>query len=207
MSVALQPWTGDFFGNISVEISPLGNKTYHLYDFCGNLLKTVFPNKIIYSYEYDRNGNVVGCGTIDGLYTYMVYDDYGRCIEKRQVDQSKICCPTSKERIERWEYDGLLLTSYSNARGIATYYSYDEFGRKISERYDKREKLFIYDCMGNLCVEKEDDLESSFSFDVEGRLIETSKNGFHLMTYEYDIEGRKSCVHKLTSKGLARACP
>ncbi|MCH9811835.1 hypothetical protein K0U07_03615 [bacterium] len=182
----------DGCGNKIREISPLGNETTFSYDLCGRLLTTIFSDGEAVSNTYDHSGNVIEICYPQGGKVEYEYDSFGRCIIKKQGGIE-----------EHWKYKGLLLDSYIDARGLTTYYYYDQHGRKIKEESEGRIKSYSYDKMGNLCKIEEMDVEAVESFDIEGRVIESSANGFHQTKYFYEEGGRKSKVVKTTSQGDA----
>ncbi|MCH9811761.1 RHS repeat-associated core domain-containing protein [bacterium] len=182
----------DILGNIIKEVSPSGITTKKMYDYDNNIRSIWYPDGTKEWHTYDRDNNIVRSILRDKSIVDFGYDKYGRCIWKKQGELE-----------ERWEYDGVLLQSYTDQRGLQTFYSYDVFGRKVAEECGDRRREFEYDEMGNLCRTIQGDLVVEEVFDIEGRVIETSENGFHQIRYEYNAEGQKAKAIKLTSQGEA----
>jgi RHS repeat-associated protein len=182
----------DTNGNVICETSPSGAKTISEYNIFKKPIKTIFPDGSIITNSYYNNGELKESVDKDGTKTRYVYDALNRLILKQ-----------SELFEERWEYDGRVLKSYTDPSGLVTIYEYDEFLRKISEDCEGRKKEFFYDRMGYVCLTKCGELFNTEEHDTQGRVIQTSQNGFNKISYEYDKEGRKKKAIKHTEDGDA----
>jgi RHS repeat-associated protein len=179
-------------GNLISEILPSGAVTKTTYNIFKKPLTIYYADGSIASNTYYENGDLKESVFQNGEKTSFVYDPLHRLIEKRQGPFE-----------EHWEYEGRVLKKYTNPRGLFTTYESDEFGRKISEDVEGRKKEFFYDEMGFLERVEGGGISSVTVHDIEGRVIETSQNGFNRIRYEYNDEGKKSRAIKTTSEGEA----
>lgn len=182
----------DIAGNCISETAPDGAITKTSYNISGKPLETVFADGSTTTNIYYINGDLKQTTDQGGGVTTFEYDPLHRLVKSKKGEFEEL-----------WEYEGVFLKTHTNQRGLVTTYQWDEFGRKISETLEDRKKEFFYNEQGFLEEVKEGDIYTIHRFDIEGNIIETSQNGFNKITYEYDLEGRKTRAIKMTSQGEA----
>lgn len=191
----------DIAGNCIAETGPDGLTSRTKYNVSGKPVEMIFADGSSICNHYNKYGDLCEVVDLSGKKTVFTYDPLHRITSsiKNKHEHSQ----DDYEFKESWEYEGQLLKSYTDSRGLVTQYLWDEFGRKIAEIYEGRKKEFFYNKQGFLVEEKEAGVSTFQQFDIEGRIIETSQNGFNKISYEYDEQGRKSKAIKITSKGEA----
>lgn len=178
----------DIQGNLVLERSPSGCVTKTYYNVFKKPVRVVFPDGSEIRNIYYKNGELKETVAQDLTKTVYEYDTFHRLISKNK---------------ERWEYEGALLKRYTNEADLVTTYNYDQHGRKIEEICGNRRKEFVYDALGYLERVIQGERVSLQIHDKEGRIVETSENGFNRIRYTYDEEGRKVQAIKTTSAGEA----
>jgi RHS repeat-associated protein len=147
-------------------------------------------SSILHTYALD--GGLKSSILQNGQAIYFTHDVFGRITSKK-----------SALFLEKWTYCPSQLLSYTDQTGLITKYTYDSYGRKISEAIGCRETFFTYDLLGFLSSTQTGPFIKTQICDVEGKVLRQDENNENLTSYTYDDERRKIKVIKTTSAGEA----
>lgn len=203
---AITQFEYDAFGRCIKKTLPTDDVIRYEYDLQGNIVYEELPNGSITRSEYTIFKKPFHVIRADGSEVWSYYSPTGELKETIQADQTRIFYEydplrrlVAKKQAnleEKWEYEGVLLKRHVDPEGLITRYAYDSYGRKIEESCEGRKRELFYDELGYVKKIVEGELYKLESHDVEGKIIESSENGFNRICYLYDNEGRKSQARK-----------
>ncbi|MDN3505776.1 MAG: hypothetical protein P0S96_00925 [Simkaniaceae bacterium] len=194
----------DSQGNLCVCTNPQGEKTKTTYNCLRKPTHIEYPDGSSTGHSYDESGNIIKTIHPDKTQTHFEYDPLQRTT-------SKILLSPEGEQLskETWEYNAFHLLSYTNPMGLTTHYTYDQQGRKISQRAKNRVTTFTYDALGHLERVTKDGHSIIQKHNCEGEITETWDEDGHgnienHTYFTYDSEGRKIKAKRITSQGIAK---
>lgn len=202
--VSEQTYTYWDFGPLKTANDGNGNQTYYTFDAHNRPYRTYFPK-------------VSGSGYNASDYTLTAYDNFGRVDYVRQRDGQYV----------HIGHDSLSRTNFINAPGTAedtsaTYniagqltqlsklnsaiiYTYDAFGRQLSETSNGRTVGYQYDAYGRLermNYPGTDNFHLTYDYYGMGRLKTIKeRNSVQLAEYTYDTRGRRDELRRGPSSG------
>jgi YD repeat-containing protein len=128
------------------EIHPDGTRTAHRYHSNGTIHKTTYADGTTVDYGYDHFQNQT---------SKTIYSQNGALLSQ-----------------EKWEYNALHLTSYTDPNGLVTHYTHDAAGRLICEQQEDRCIQIGYDSLGFESSITQADVTQMRRYDVGGRIFE-----------------------------------
>lgn len=168
-------------GYLDSETDSRGHRTRFIYDCHGNQAAIIQPGNIVQRKKYGLLGRIVQ--EIDGNKNATKYHNTmgGQVHLKEFPDGS----------IETTEYNLQSLPVKKTERnGLVTEYTYDSFGRIVSEVVGGRaSKTFRYDAFNLLEETDPSGLVTSYSYDRAGRKIALTR-GEYFEKFDYDNLGR-----------------
>jgi RHS repeat-associated protein len=182
----------------------LGNETIHTYDSRETLISQTNALNLDIEKTYDNNFRPTDIVDASGNSTALVWSEDGANLlrvtdaEGSQTDitYNTLNLPTSvidpRDYLTTFEYDGVLLTSMTNALNQETIYIYtsegylesvtDPLGNITSYTYDVYgQKTSMTDPLGNIWT---------YTYDTLGQLINTTDPLGRITHNEYDLAGR-----------------
>ena len=147
---------------------PLGHETTLTYDDLGRVWKVTDPESNVVEYQCDVRNKLV-----------------------KVIDPSM-----AESQVLTYAQNGLR-ASITDANGNTTSYTYDGFDRLDKTIYPDGtyEQFASYDKNNNIISYRTRNSETiSFEFDVLNRITQKSPPGMAVVTYEYDLAGRKTKV-------------
>ncbi len=78
--------------------------------------------------------------------------------------------------------------------GVVTTYTYDGFGRLLTERAGTDRKTYTYDKAGNLLTATANGVTTTRTYDAEGRVTSKTVDGIGTMRYLYDLDPENGSV-------------
>lgn len=195
--------THDSEGNIISHSDSYENTTFTTYNALRKPLCVTYPDVTQTRYEYNSIGVETKVFHSDGSETHTQYDKLERMTSKKIFNlHGELLCS------EFWEYNLYHLLSYTDRKGLTTYYTYNCKGQKIREEANERITEYEYDSFGNVSVVSNGKWKKVQIFNVEGDLEQSweesavGKIENHICFF-YDEEGRKEKAISYTSQGPA----
>ena len=149
------------FPNLECGTSPLVSYTY---DHLGNVASLITPRGDCVRTTYNSLRKPLHITQADGTELIHTYTKQGLLEQTVYPDQTRVALTydplqriTSKSTYtadgkllaqECWEYSAFHLLSYTDPRGLTTYFTYDMAGRQTTETAEGRQKTFTYDALG-----------------------------------------------------------
>ena len=168
-------------GQVVSERDALGNTTEYVYDADGNVIKEIKPNGSYYTSEYDKDGRKIqekfheNEEAVPLLLQQMIYTEGKNEVKTKDYIDNSFVSTTIQEY--DWEgnvikeiapsgavttsnYENGLLIKEQMDDGSFTKYTYDEWGRTLTETesFDETgdsKTLYTYDDYGNVIMERE----------------------------------------------------
>ena len=164
--------------------------------------------------SYDSRGNLIKESCDDGTYIEYAYDKADRMIRKTchkdagNVESETIYAYTVSGDLTKAEkYSG---SSETGTLSSTSEYTYDSFGRKISESVkcgdaDKQTTTYSYDAEGNLSSVEYPSAAGvntlNYTYDSFGRLTGVSDGSSQVRSITYDSLGRTSSIKDYSEPG------
>lgn len=189
----LKTFEYDLFGNITKTTEADGAVTSTTYTSFQKPRQITHPSGAQERFYYNSKGLLESSVQADGLKTTYTYDGLNRLIRQSRGPYEEI-----------WNYEGLLLKSHQNETGLLTEYTYDNYGRMIEQSSLDRSVKYEYNALGVLERKIAGDLIFEEVKDFEDQIIKTSENGFNVIEYIYDSEGRNTQIIRETPQDISR---
>ncbi len=170
-------WELDVLGNRRVFRDVIGDLTTYETTLYAYPRKTVYPDGSLESCQFEEFGRIRtlidGCG----IQTKCKFDERSRLIEKN-----------CEGRQIGYQYVGDKLVSVKEREKEVLKFSYDGFGRILTEEGLGSYKHYHYDHIGQLLSQEEEGKTTLFKRDGLGR-VKMKWQGRSLSSYEYDERG------------------
>lgn len=187
----------DAMGNKKEIVDPLGNKTSFEYTLFGKPFHVTYPDGGEEWFEYDLEGNLIKEIKRNGSIVLYQRDCLARVV-KQEVFSSEGVLLSSHE----FTYSAFHLLSEKDPMGVIKYYTYDSFGRKVTEVKGDSIICFEYDSLGRVfktiygSLKNElEGFQKCVGYDVLNRVIEEK---------EEDLEGNLLTWKKMRYDSLGR---
>jgi len=193
----------DLQGNLTSTSVLGGGTTQTSYNTLRKPVKIIHADATIVRYRYSKEGTPIQTLYPDGTHTDYLYDMFQRMVSKKTYSRAEELLSE-----ETWTYNAFHLLSYTDPQGLATHYTYDGAGRKISEQAESKLTTYTYDPLSFLEKMIEADIAHVQIHDVGGRVIEEWKESIegrieNHTRFFYDDENRKIKAVRTTSQGEA----
>lgn len=190
----------DVLGNISEKIDGNGNITKFEYDELNNLTCVTNAKGEKSKYSYDINGNKLtqtdGKGNTT-IFEYNTINKVKRIISsggKQEKDGKSIYLP---EKTEEFCYDSNgNITKKKDRNGNIIKYSYDIYGRKLSEEATDVRVSYTYDNENNVLTMNDASGTTSYVYDEQGRVILKGISGIGVTQFTYDITDKAKGIEE-----------
>ena len=167
----------DLWGRIEQVTAPDGSTEKYCYDLAGNVTQATDGNGNTVTYAYNCINRLAARRDAAGAEETFLYDREGRLYEHTDRDG----------RVERYRY---------NMYGEPTEHTAPQSGLMESWQYDH---------MGQLSSAISAGMKYEYSYYPGGLLREKRASGRTLMSYTYDLDGRKISQRDLTGKSTGYA--
>lgn len=193
----------DILGNLIATTTPRGETTKHRYNVLRKPISTLTPDGAEVLHFYHFNGTENTTIQPDGTKTFYQYDPFQRMTSKKIYSSEGELLSQ-----ESWEYNTFHMLSYTDARGLTTYYTYDIAGRKVAEQAEDRLTTYTYDALGFTEKITKGDISHVEMHDPLGNVVEQwEEDAFgtveNWMAFSYDDHNRKIKAVRQTSEGLS----
>jgi RHS repeat-associated protein len=186
----LTTYTYDAVGRLETETNTNGTLTEYEYDTAGRLTDITNYDassnvNSFFEYTYDLVGRKTAVVTEDGSWSYD-YDDAGQLIEAIFTSTTVGIPSTSIE----YQYDnaGNRIATIENS--VTTNYTTNDLNQYTAVGG----KALAYDDDGNLITQTQTSNNYSYVYDIDNRLIQVTKPGGVIVSYEYDVFGNRSAI-------------
>lgn len=192
--------TYDSLGRKTLAVDANGNQTIYTYNLYGSPTSILYADQSLETFRYAKNGLLESRTYPNGLTVDYQHDVLGNILSKSFSFKGEFLGK------ETFEYKGHKLLKSWDLEGNATEYTYDGFGRKISEQKGKCLTTYQYDSLGNLSITCEENGENSlythFKRDFLGRILEkshrdSSDNLLRKIAYSYDGNGNIQTIKRI----------
>lgn len=182
----------DANGKVTKTTAADGTNTENIYDAVGNVIQTKNETGAAKTYTYDSLSRKVSSTNELGQTTTYAYDAASNLISQTRPDNSVV----------GYTYDvrNLLLSiDYpGTAEDIA--YTYDELGRKITEKKGTDATVtYSYDSLNRVISRGTDTSKVSYSYDSVGNLLNLTYPSGRVVAYGYDAASQ---LVQLNSDGI-----
>ncbi|MCH9703546.1 MAG: hypothetical protein K0U13_02020, partial [Chlamydiae bacterium] len=182
----------DPLGNVIEQRDGNGNVTKMEYDHRGKPIQITHPDGGVESYSYTSRGLVATHRSCLGTVTSHEYDALDR---KIRTSISTLC-------EQGYCYEGPYLVSQTDGCGVTTYFTYNSFGQKTSERCEEQVTHFGYDSLGRLTQTECGANCKITQYDLLNRVVAV-KSGIYEERFAYDEMG--NCCETKREKTLYNA--
>lgn len=185
--------------------SPDGSVTEFAYTLYGKPCKIAYPDGSIERFEYDLEGRLLKAIAKNGSTTLHTYDAQNRIITTIQLTASgEEACQSHSS------YSTFRLMEQTDPAGNVTYFTYDSYGRKTSERKGEYVTSYEYDSLNRCCKTIVGSSAKCLVMDCFNRIIEERTENLNgdilaLVKYSYDVDGNKIRIEQDSEAGLAIA--
>ena len=163
----------DYCGQLISSTDRLGNTVKYEYDSLGNLIKVAYPDNTTELYTYDIVGNMLTSTDRAGNKSEYSYDKFGNMISKKYPNGAEI----------KYEYDLCgNLTKVTDSKERITSYEYDSLYRNTT----------IVDALGN---------RTEYSYDNNSNIISMKDPKGNIYKFEYDLAG--NCTKTIYPDGTS----
>lgn len=192
----------DLQGNVAIETNPRGESLQTFYTALRKPYRIIQADGSEIRHFYNKNGTLAKTYFPEGTEHRFTYDIFQRMASKKVISKENAILSE-----EFWVYNIFHLLSYTNPRGLTTFYHYDKAGRLIYEVAEGRQKSYTYDALGFLekvsdgvvtHVELHDPIGRTlqqWTEDAQGRIE-------NQIVYTY-FNNKKSNARRQTSQGEA----
>ncbi|CRZ34850.1 RHS repeat-associated protein [Herbinix hemicellulosilytica] len=197
----------DAAGNLSSVIDPMNAVTTYKYDSQNNLISTTddMNNTTIYvydgrnrmigvydamsnyvSYEYDNANNLILQKDGNGNRIFYTFNVRNLEISRQDIGTEEKPILDAPKELYYYTPDGKI-SKKIDRNGRTTLYSYDGYGRLLSEIAGVDFKEYSYDAVGNLLTMTDISGTTSRTYDAEGRVLTKTVPTIGTVMYQYDI--------------------
>ncbi|WP_256082115.1 DUF4214 domain-containing protein [Massilia sp. YIM B04103] len=167
----------DLDGNQTVSINALGYRTFTAYDALRRRIASQDANGERMSWEYDSAGRLSTHFDLGGGKISYTYNAAGQKIEQLTERGNE------KGAIRYIYTDGRVSRIIDEVSGMATTYTYDAVGNRLSEVQE-------HSRLDNLPLRRQN---NKLSYDMQNRL-ETVQDDLYTLSYTYDLNGNRKTI-------------
>lgn len=190
----------DALGNLTKETDGNGYVTCKEYNFRGQPTAIYHPNGSEEHFTYyDRGGMLASHVDVNGVKTVYTYDIFDHPVKTETFSSEGILL-----KVVSAVYSPFNKLSETDAEGITTTYSYDQAGRKVSEKKAGKRIRYTYDSLGRVAKTQDGEATYCQEYDFKGQVLEERTedefgNTTQIERYAYDELGHQ--VKIINSKG------
>lgn len=188
-----------------------------------NNTQTIDSNPIRTEYTYETNGRLKRnktCGQTDISRSYAYSTTFKNYVSSISTGTTNRCSYTfdnlgrityrrtkiqGKETVDRFVYDGSLLSMRKYNNLLEEYYEYDNYGNVIRERLGNTPtwELLEVNARGQVVRERKGNIITTYGYDNSGRLVSEVAPGIVSLHYTYDDAG--NVITKTDSLSMQKA--